>query len=110
MSWKTDITLDDTQPWSNLIRRVGLKKGVQLVHLSDVGPQVDQTSWYLEVAEECSCNSDVLKLWHELAIKAAHGVSCEEASPFTCQHLVNPAIESSFSSESKAMGFQQSVL
>ena len=37
-----------------LISRVGLKEGIQLVHLSDVSPQVDQLSRDLKVAEEGS--------------------------------------------------------
>ena len=37
-----------------LVRGVGLKEGVQLVHLPDVGPQVSQASGDLKLAEEGS--------------------------------------------------------
>ena len=37
-----------------LVRGVGLGEGVQLVHLPDVGPQVNQASGDLKLAEECS--------------------------------------------------------
>ena len=37
-----------------LVRGVGLGEGVQLVHLPDVGPQVNQASRDLKLAEECS--------------------------------------------------------
>jgi len=94
-SFDTKLVLVDVD--DVLISGIRLKKGVKLVHLSDVGPEIDQIRWNLEVAEERSCNSDVLKLWHELAIKATHGVSCQEPSTLTCQHLVNPAIEFLFS-------------
>ena len=40
-----------------------------------------------------TCNSNVLKLWHQLAIKATHCVSCQEPCPLTCQHLVDPVRE-----------------
>ena len=35
-----------------LVSGVGLEESVQLVHLSDVGPQVDKVGRDLEVAEE----------------------------------------------------------
>ena len=37
-----------------LVGGVGLGEGVQLVHLPDVGPQVNQASGDLKLAEECS--------------------------------------------------------
>jgi len=76
-----------------LISWIRLKEGIELVHLPDVGPQVHQTGRDLEVTEESSCNSNVLKLWHQLAIKATHCVSRKEACPLACQHLVDPVIE-----------------
>ena len=38
----------------------------------------------------------MLKLWHQLAIKATHCVSRKEPCPLTCQHLVDPVIERDF--------------
>ena len=40
-----------------------------------------------------TCNSNVLKLWHQLAIKATHCVACQEARPLACQHLVDPVVQ-----------------
>ena len=37
-----------------LVRGVGLEEGVQLVHLPDVGPQMDQAGGDLKLAEERS--------------------------------------------------------
>lgn len=36
-------------------------------------------TWDVEVCKESSCYSDVLQLWHEFAVEAAHCVACEEA-------------------------------
>ncbi len=44
----------------------------------------------LHVLETRTRYSDVLKLGHELAVEAAHGVAGEEAGPLGPQHLVHP--------------------
>ena len=64
-----------------LVGRAALDEGVQLVHLPDVLPQVDQVRGDVEpVQEEPSRHPDVLELRHQLAVEAAQRVTSQESS------------------------------
>jgi len=66
-----------------------LDKGVQLVHVEHILPQVFQRHWNFEVAEIFSCDANVLQPGHEFAIETAHSIPRKEAGGFPSKMCIN---------------------
>jgi len=73
-----------------LVSWVGSVEGVQGVHVAHVPPQCGEVGRNIKSGKMLSSDPDVLKFWHQFAVKTAHSVPGQEPFSLFRQVLVDP--------------------